>query len=194
MVQPPKTGPVAVLGAVLAGRRRGCDAAVVRHAASRRDGEAMAWRARGRAIQVETGPRDGRRRMVTPRPDEGVAVGRDHGRRLRPQARGAVRRPTQGRPGPTDRPPAAPVAPTRVARPCAGEQPEPVWGGECTAVGTAAGWLAVAARRDRSSRQVVGGALRQRLDAAWVQEARRRARGRRHPAAGLRHHAARGRP
>jgi putative transposase len=184
---------VAVLCAVLEVSRSGFYASVVRQAASRRDGDEMAVLAHVRVLPVETGQRYGRRRMAKHLEDEGMAVGRDNVRRLMKPAGVAVRRPQQRRPVTTDRQQASPVAPNLVARPVDVEKPEPVWVGEITSVWTAEGGLSVAALLDLSSRKVVGWAMRQRIDAAVVQEALRMALGRRHPSAGLSHHSARGR-
>jgi transposase InsO family protein len=72
------------------------------------------------------------------------------------------------------------------------EKPDPVGVGEITSGWTAEGWVYLGVLLDVSSRNVVGGAMSPRVDAAPVQEAWPRAWGRRQPAAGLIHHADRG--
>jgi putative transposase len=49
--------------------------------------------------------------------------------------------------------------------------PHQVWVGEITDVWTAEGWLDLGVRLDVYARKVVGWALSQRVDAAFVQEA-----------------------
>jgi putative transposase len=144
------------------------------------------------ALQAETGHRAGSRRMAKPLQAAGDAVGRDQARRLLPQAGVAVRRRKRG-PVTTDSRHGDAVAPHRWARPFDVAPPETVWVGASTDVWTAAGWESLAVWLDVQSRQVVGGAMQSRMAAALVQAALGLARGRRRPAAGLIHHADRGR-
>src|SRR4029453_2065979 len=85
-----------------------------------------------------------------------------------------------------------PMAPHRVARQCEVAQPEQGWATDITSLWTAEGWLYVAVVLDVFARKVVGGAMREPIDAALVQHALMMARGRRQPPVGLVHHADRG--
>jgi len=155
------------------------------------DRDEVALRARVKAIHAETGHRDGSRRRAKPLPAEGDAVGRDKARRLMPQAGVAVRRRKRG-PVTTDSRHGAAVAPNLWARPFDVAPPDTVWVGDITSVWTAEGWEYLAVWLALHSRQVVGGARQSRMEAALVQAALGMALGRRRPAAGLIHHAARG--
>ena len=70
--------------------------------------------------------------------------------------------------------------------------PAQVWARESPYLWTAEGWVSLAVRLDWYARKGVGWAMRAHLAAPLGQEALRRARGRRQPSAGLRHHAERG--
>jgi len=145
-----------------------------------------------KAIAAETPHSYGRRRMAKQRPDEGFAVGRCKARRLMQQAGVSVRRARPRHPLTTHSRHGYGVAPNRLARQFDVERPDQVWVGEITYVWTAEGWLYVSVLLDLYARQVVGWAMRRRLDAIMVQEALHMARGRRKPSAGLMHHADRG--
>jgi putative transposase len=119
-------------------------------------------------------------------------VGRAKARRLMNQAGVAVQRPKRRGPVTTDSRPGYEVAPNLLARQFDVAQPEHVWGGDIRWVGTGEGWLYVSTLLDLYSRNVVGWAMSRRIDTTLVQDALRMARGRRHPSAGLMHHAARG--
>lgn len=110
-----------------------------------------------------------------------------------PQAGGAGRRPRRRHPVTTQRRHGDTDAPNLWARQCDVAQPDPGWAGAMTSLGTAAGGWSLAALFDVPARTVVGWAMRHQSDAALGQEAWRMALGRRRPAAGLRHHAERGR-
>ena len=184
---------MAGLGAGLEVSRRGCYAYRQGQAPVAIDGAEVTLVARVQAMAPQTGHRYGSRRMATPLQAEGYAVGRSKARRLRPQAGVAVRRRQRG-PVTTASRHGDAVAPKLLARPCAVAPPDTVWGGEITDVWTAAGWESLAVLLDVPSRQVVGGAMPRRIDAALVPEAWRLALGRRRPSAGLIQHADRGSP
>jgi putative transposase len=84
------------------------------------------------------------------------------------------------------------VAPKLLARQFAVEQPEHVWAGDITDVWTSEGWLDVSVLLDVYSRQVVGWAMSRQIETTFVQDALKRALGRRHPSAGLLPHSDRG--
>jgi putative transposase len=130
--------------------------------------------------------------MAKPLPAEGFAVGQAQPRRLMQDAGLAVRRRTRRGPVTTDSQHRDPVAPNLLARQFEGDKPDHVWGEEMTDVWTAEGGVSVAVRRDVYSRKGVGWAMRAHIDSALVQEALRRALGRRNPTTGLLHHADRG--
>jgi transposase InsO family protein len=85
------------------------------------------------------------------------------------------------------------VADNVLARQFDVAKPDPAWAGDITYIWTAEGWLYVSVLVDFSSRNVVGWAMRSHIDTALVPQALQRALGRRRPAAGLVHHADRGR-
>jgi transposase InsO family protein len=109
-----------------------------------------------------------------------------------PQAGVAVQRPTRRGPGTTDSRHGYEVAPNLRARQFDVAKPEHVWVGDISDGWTGEGWWYGSTLLALYSRQVVGGAMRRRIDTPCVQDAWRLARGRRHPAAGLMQHAARG--
>jgi putative transposase len=127
--------------------------------------------------------------MAKPRQDDGLAVGRDQARRLMRHAKRTVQRRQPRHPVTTDRRQGDMVASPLLARPCAVAKSHQGWVEEITSGGTAAGWWSLGVRLDVSSRTVVGWAMRQRVDAAFVQEVVPRAWGRRQPTGGLIQHA-----
>ena len=184
--------PVSLMCEVMQVSRSGCYAYVQRQAAPDGGAEEAARLPRVQAIAAETRHTYGSRRMAQPRQADAFAVGRYKARRLMRQAKVMVQRrkprhsmPTASRHGST-------VAPKLLARPCGVEKPNQVWVGDLTYVWTAEGRLYLGVRLDVYSRQVVGWAIRQRVDAALVQEAWQMALGRCQPAAGLIQHADRG--
>jgi putative transposase len=191
MAQPQETGPVSGLCEVVEGSRRGFSASRPGQATVEIDVAEVTLVARVKASATQTGHRYGSRRMAKPFQAEGDAVGRDQARRLMPQAGVSVRRRTRC-PVTPDRRHGDAVAPKLLARQFAVAPPDPVGVGEITDVGTAAGWESLAVLLDVHARQVVGWAMQSRIEAAWVQAARRMALGRRRPSAGLLHHADRG--
>jgi putative transposase len=136
--------------------------------------------------------RDGSRRLAKPLQDAGFAVGRAKARRVMNQAGVAVPRPTRRAPGTTDSRHGYEVAPHLLARQVDVAKPDHVWVGEISDVWTGAGWLYVSTLWDLYARKVVGWAMSRRIDTTLVQDAWRMALGRRHPSAGLLHHADRG--
>jgi putative transposase len=151
-----------------------------------------AWGARVKAMADDPRSRYGRRRMAKHLQDEGCAVGRAQARRLMHRAGGGVQRPKRRGPVTTDSRHGDAVAPNLRARQCDGAQPDPVWGGDISDGWTAEGWWYVSTLLDLYARKVVGWAMRSRCETTLVQDTFQRALGRRHPAAGLRHHAERG--
>jgi len=194
MAPPQARWPVSVLGAVRQVSRRGCYADGQRPASAGAGAEEAALCARVQASAAETPHRSGRRRMATPLPDEGLAVGRCTARWLMQQAGVAVRRARRRHPVTTTRRHGDGVAPNLLARQVAVECPEPVWVGASTSRWTAVGWLDGSVRLALYARQVVGGARRSRRDATMGQEALHMALGRRKPSAGLMPQADRGSP
>jgi transposase InsO family protein len=79
-----------------------------------------------------------------------------------------------------------------LARHCDVATPDHAWAGDITSIWTAEGWLYLAVLLDLYSPKVVGWAMSSHIDAVLVQNALEMALGRRRPAAGLVHHAARG--
>jgi len=184
--------PVSVMGAVMQVSRSGFYAYVQRQASADGGAEAAALLTRVQAIAAETRHTYGSRRMAKPLQDDGFAVGRYQARRLMRQAKLTVQRRKQRQPVTTDSRHGYTVAPNLLARQLAVAKPNQVWGGDLTYVWTAEGWLYLGVLLDLYSRQVVGWAMRQRVDAALVQEALQMALGRRQPTAGLLHHSDRG--
>jgi transposase InsO family protein len=84
------------------------------------------------------------------------------------------------------------VAPNLRARQFDVAKPDHVWVGAISDVWTGEGWLYVSTLLDLYARHVVGWAMSRQSETTLVQDAWRRARGRRHPSAGLLHHADRG--
>jgi putative transposase len=84
------------------------------------------------------------------------------------------------------------VAPTLLARQFDVAKPDHVWVGDIRDVWTAEGWWYASTLLDRYARKVMGRALSSRIDTTVVQDTWRMALGRRHPVAGLLHHADRG--
>jgi transposase InsO family protein len=181
-----------VLGEVLEVSRRGLYADRQGQATVEIDVAAGTLGARVKAMATQTGHRAGSRRMAKPLQAEGDAVGRDNARRLRPQAGVSVRRRHRG-PVTTASRHGDAVAPHLLARQFAVAPPETVWVGDSTDVWTAEGGASLAVVLDWPSRKVVGWARQSRIAAALVPAALRMALGRRRPAAGLIHHADRGR-
>ena len=79
---------------------------------------------------------------------DGFAVGRYKARRCMHQAGVAVRRPRQRHPVTTDTQPRHAVAPPLLARQFDVAQPDQVWAGDITSLGTADGWLSLAVLLD----------------------------------------------
>lgn len=148
---------MAVWCAVLDVRRRGVYAYAQPQATPQIDRDEVALFARGTAMQAETGPRDGRRRMAKPRQEDGCAVGRAKARRVRQDAGVTVRRRTRRGPVTTASQHGEAVAPTLLARPFEVEKPPHVWAGDITSGWTAEGWLSVAVLLDWSARAEGGG-------------------------------------
>jgi putative transposase len=192
ILQHQDTWPIAALCEVLAVSRSGFYAYAHQQAAPRSARDEVALLARVKAIHAETGQSYGSRRMAKQLQAEGFAVGRAKARRLMQDAGLVVRRRTRRGPVTTDSQHRYPVAPNLLARQFEVETPNHVWVGDITYVWTAEGWLYVAVLLDLYSRKVVGWAMSAHIDSALVQEALRRALGRRNPTTGLLHHSDRG--
>ena len=85
-----------------------------------------------------------------------------------------------------------PIAPNRLAMVPAATRPNQIWAADITYVGTAQGWVYVAAIVDLYSRRVVGWAVSQQIDTALVLSALNMALCHRQPPAGLIFHSDRG--
>ena len=85
-----------------------------------------------------------------------------------------------------------PIAPNRLAMVPAATRPNQIWAADITYVGTAQGWVYVAAIVDLYSRRVVGWAVSQQINTALVLSALNMALCHRQPAAGLIFHSDRG--
>jgi putative transposase len=186
--------PMTVLCAVLEVSRSGFYTYLHRQKTRVIDVTERALVARVKAIADDPRDRYGRRRMAKQLQAEGFAVGRAKARRLLHQAGVAVQRPKRRGPVTTESRHGYAVAPNRLARQFAVAKPEQVWVGDISYVWTAEGWWYVSPRLDLSSRKVVGGAMSSRCDTPVGQDTLQMALGRRHPAAGLLHHADRGSP
>lgn len=183
---------MAVLCEVLEVSRSGFDAYLPRHAKATVEAEAVALCARVKAIAAETRHRYGSRRMAKQLQAEGFSVGRAKARRRMKEVGVTVKRPQRRGPLTTDSRHGDAVAPNLLARQFDVTQPNAVWAGDITYVGTAAGWLYVSVLLDLYSRKVVGWAMSSQIDTTLVQDALERALWRRQPSAGLLHHSDRG--
>ena len=85
-----------------------------------------------------------------------------------------------------------PIAPNRLAMAPAATRPNQIWAADITYVGTAQGWVYVAAIVDLYSRRVVGWAVSQQINTALVLSALNMALCHRQPPAGLIFHSDRG--
>jgi hypothetical protein len=139
IAEPQQPGPVCVLGEVWEVGRRGVDAEGQRCQTGGVDAEERRGGARSTAIDAETGPSDGRRRLAKPRQDEGVWGGRWQARRVMPQAGVAVRGRRSRRPQPPDSRPGCRGAANLRERPCDGDRPHAAWWGDLTDRWTEAG-------------------------------------------------------
>jgi putative transposase len=145
-------------------------------------------------MAADTRHRYGSRRLAKPLQDEGFAVGRAKARQVMRQAGVVVQRPKPRGPVTTESHHSYAVAPNLLARQFRVARPDHVWGGDISYVWTAEGWVSVSTLVDLYARQVVGWAMSRRIETLLVKDTLRMARGRRQPAAGLLHHADRGRP
>jgi hypothetical protein len=179
---------VAVLCEVFEVSRSGFYAYLHCHAIPSIDRAHVELVARVKAIAVQTGQSYGSRRMAKQLQAEGYALGRYKARQLMQEAGVTVCRPTHRRPLTTNSCHGSGIAPNLLARQFDVEQPDQVWVGDITYLGTAEGWLCLAVLLDLYSRKVVGWAMSAHIDATLVQTALQMALGRRQPAPGLLHH------
>jgi transposase InsO family protein len=96
------------------------------------------------------------------------------------------------RPKTTDANHDQPIAPNRLAQMAPPRSANQIWVSDITYVGTAEGWLYLAAVMDLYSRKIVGWASSPTLETSLVREALQQALARRRPPAGLLHHSDRG--
>jgi putative transposase len=85
-----------------------------------------------------------------------------------------------------------PVAPNLLKRDFTADAPNTKWGADMTGIGTAEGWLYLAAIVDIYSRLVIGWAMSKERDEQLVIKAAKMALTQRKPGAGLVHHSERG--
>jgi transposase InsO family protein len=102
------------------------------------------------------------------------------------------RKAAKWHPQTTKQRPGARIAPNLLNQEFWASRPNEKWVGDITYNGTAEGWLYLACILDLYSRQVVGWAMSDRMDASLVQKAWKMAIINRHPPARLLHHADRG--
>lgn len=139
IAEPQPQGPGCVLGEVWEVGRRGGDAEGQRGQTGGVDAEERRGGARSTAIDAETGPSEGRRRLAKPRQDEGVWGGRWKARRVLPQAGVAGRGRSRRRPQTPDSRPGGRGAANLRERPCDGDRPHAAWWGDLTSRWTEAG-------------------------------------------------------
>src|SRR5712691_8767509 len=108
------------------------------------------------------------------------------------QQLGLSAQPKRARKPTTQSDPRARFAPNHLNREFTAEQPNSKWVTDTKAVETAEGWLYLAVILDLCSRLVIGWAMAATEDGVLVELALRMAVARRHPEAGLLHHADRG--
>jgi putative transposase len=92
----------------------------------------------------------------------------------------------------TQRDPAAVPVPNRLNQDFHSPSPNRKWVADLTYIATSEGWLYLACVLDLYSRQIVGWAMGEQIDAQLVQEALQMARLRRQPPQGLLHHSDQG--
>jgi transposase InsO family protein len=122
---------------------------------------------------------------------QGVRCGKKRVARLMRQ-RGLSARRRRSKIRTTDSRHGHPVAPERLGRDFAVEQPNRVWVSDITYIPTGQGWLYLAVIVDLYSRMVVGWAMSRCIDKELVLSALEMAVARRKPEAGLIHHSDRG--
>jgi transposase InsO family protein len=103
------------------------------------------------------------------------------------------RAPQRRHPHTTQRDPAALPAPNRLNQEFEASLPNRKWVADITYIATAEGWLYLAAVLDLYSRQIVGWAMGEQINAQLVQAALQMAWRQRHPKAGWLHHSDQGR-
>ncbi|GHO64259.1 hypothetical protein KSC_031510 [Ktedonobacter sp. SOSP1-52] len=123
--------------------------------------------------------------------DEGIHVGRKRVVCLMKQAQLAAHHTTH-RVLTTRADPAATPAENVLERVFEAERPNEKWVADVTYIGTASGWMYVAAVLDLYSRRIVGWAMAAKQDEALVEQAMVMAITHRKPEAGLLHHSDRG--
>jgi len=130
-------------------------------------------------------------RMVRQLRAKGLRVGKERVRKTM-QAHDIRVRPRRRFKQTTDSNHNLPIAPNLLNREFAAEAPNEVWVGDITYVWTAEGWLYLATVIDLFSRQLVGFAMAEHMEAQLVVDALRMAWFRRRPAPGLIFHSDRG--
>jgi len=122
---------------------------------------------------------------------QGVQCGRKRVARLM-RERGINAKPKRRKVKTTDSQHDNPVAPNLLKRDFTADAPNTKWVADITGIGTAEGWLYLAATVDISSRLVVGWAMSKERDEHLVVKAAKMALTQRRPGAGLVHHSDRG--
>jgi putative transposase len=122
---------------------------------------------------------------------QGVHCGRKRVARLM-RERGINVKPKRRKVKTTDSQHDNPVAPNLLKRDFTADAPNTKWVADITGIGTAEGWLYLAAIVDISSRLVVGWAMSKERDEHLVVKAAKMALTQRRPGAGLVHHSDRG--
>jgi putative transposase len=123
--------------------------------------------------------------------EQGVHCGRKRVARLM-RERGINTKPKQRKMKTTDSQHSNPVAPNVLKRDFTADAPNTKWVADITGIGTAEGWLYLAAIVDIYSRLVVGWAMSKERDEQLVTKAAEMALTQRKPEAGLLHHSDRG--
>jgi putative transposase len=112
--------------------------------------------------------------------------------RMMKKANLVPRKAAKWHPQTTKQRPGARIAPNLLNQEFKASRPNEKWVGDITYIETAEGWLYLACILDLYSRQVVGWAMADRMDASLVQKAWEMAVINRHPPARLLHHTDRG--
>jgi len=149
-------------------------------------------------IQINEAYRSSRKTYGSPRIHaelrrKGIPCGRNRVARLM-QLHGLTARKRQKRHPVTTQPEAGAIpAPNRLNQDFSARAPNQKWVSDITYIDTAEGWLYLASVMDLFSRQIVGWAMADRMDATLVEDAFTMAVRRRDPSAGLMHHSDQGR-
>lgn len=186
--QAEKVWPVAVVCRTLGMPRSSYYAWKARQGQPRAQREALVDQVK--LIHEASGESYGSRRMSQEMRRRGHAVGRHQARGLMQEAQVAVRRARKHYYSKGGK--SSAIAPNRLNRQFAVAQPNRVWAGDVTFIGTQQGWLYLAVVIDLFSRRVVGWAYSASADTQLVVRALRLALSSRRPAEGLMFHSDQG--